>query len=212
MGYTESMGGHADIKDDHVQAARWSQCMVVQLSSKITYLLWRQWARQSVCGCAAIKQDPVHPVGGWWVSAWLGSRGIEKTINQDGGGRQKRINFVTKFLTECARLRNPNHTWSNVDHVSGAIAVCRNVACDFGCIWHPTTFLPYLTQYTSVSLDCRLDLNRLSCSRCCALQNRKRPLFQFARKSCLKRLFPSGSLEWGMYWLGTTYRMLIWHI
>ena len=155
IGNTESVRGYVVIEQDHVPTVD------------------GQWARQSVCGCAAIKQDPVHPVGGWWVSAWLGSRSIEKTINQDEGGRQKRINFVTKFLTECARSRNPNHTWSNVDHVSGAIAVCRNVACDFGCIWHPTTFLPYLTQYTSVSLDCRLDLNRLSCSRCCALQKSK---------------------------------------
>jgi len=37
----------------------------------------------------------------------------------------------------------------------------------------PTTFLPYLPQYLSVSLDFRLVPYRLSCPRCCALSKSK---------------------------------------
>src|SRR5258707_917718 len=97
MGETESVRGWAAIEQDHVlpvagQWARRSQFVVVQLSSKITYILWagdgRDGVSSSLCsyrarsrtfcgraigetesvrGCAAIEQDHVHSVGGRWA-------------------------------------------------------------------------------------------------------------------------------------------------
>jgi len=91
IGNTKSVCGSAAIHKDHLhpvdgQWDRLSQCMFLQLSSKITYILWggykfSAWHHnylassrtgcwwvmgdtKSVCGSAVIQQDHVPTVGG----------------------------------------------------------------------------------------------------------------------------------------------------
>jgi hypothetical protein len=102
IGETESVCASATIQQDHVQPVgeRWKrrcQCVLLQLSSKITYFLltrdgrdgvsawfcnyparsrtscWREMGEtESVRGSAAIQQDHIQPVGERWAlpSAW----------------------------------------------------------------------------------------------------------------------------------------------
>src|ERR1700733_7408778 len=96
MGDTESVRSSTAIQQDHIRAVGWqserqSQCVVLQLSSKITYPLWAGDGRyrvsgwfysyparshtncwramgdtESVHGSTAIQQDHVQAVGGRW--------------------------------------------------------------------------------------------------------------------------------------------------
>lgn len=146
----------------------------------------------------------------WYAIMKVSRGGIEKTgltkRDWDGGGRTqarprgivmgkgrkraRRESTLSQGFRPNARSRNPNHTWSQ--HV--------------GHVWFWSKFL----HLASPQLSCHILLNTHPFHLIVGsiwtvyhardaehFKNRKWLLFQFARKGCLKRLFPSGSQEWG---------------
>jgi uncharacterized protein (UPF0147 family) len=144
MGETESVRGSATIQQDHVLPVgeRWerqSQCVVLQLSSKITYKLlasdgrdrvsawfcnyparsrtgcWRAMGEtESVRGSATIQQDHVQAVGERW------ERQCQCVVFING-----RYSQLGVFLVQCDHA--PSVSWRRVRRIE--FKVSRSVYC-----------------------------------------------------------------------------------